>query len=592
MPPDVPLQPPACYSRLTFALLASSWLGMFAVVQPALAQTHAQAPFTETAPDPATLATWRQRWGFYLDMVGVPYVNADWGGGGRPAFELVQTASWKVPGESMLFTNTGKYPGQSTLRWDEVKGHLVNDAANVAYTPQPDGTIVQFQRVGDEVYRYTGRMGEDRTVEYLIEKQQGGTWTFFNRIVQVPAERLAAYQANNPIPTLEAWVGKRLVSAEGGRIIQLNRGSSGPWSLDVFLPNGQLEGRFEMGAARKKPTDGVDQYDLTQVALNTCDAELPTREDEDVLVMEVGGVPVIQFRWECGKLGNTGFKGQRMFKYSLRPAPEGLQVHYEHTFLSRKYESSTEWDRMQSYVPVTDALLAKAEEAYAREQEQARLTADARREEQRERNAAWSRKMGAVSAALGAANEVAAANEAESRASLDATLAEAARRARLESATQAQTPHQATSAQRPPASLVVNPSRATGAATRPAADTALRATSAGAAPGGPLRFVLNIGLQPRAGDRVNPTCYSTVITRPGPPGWGQDGLLPDGSARSAYDTVQSFKSRFIAACKAASGRDITSEGNFRWTWNETSTSEQQLSNSRARASEDVTVSID
>jgi hypothetical protein len=110
--------------------------------------------------------------------------------------------------------------------------------------------------------------------------------------------------------------------------------------------------------------------------------------------------------------------------------------------------------------------------------------------------------------------------------------------------------------------------------------------------GAPMRFVLSIGLQPRNGDSVNPTCYSNVITRPGPSGWGQRGFLPPGSAQSAHATVQAFKPGFIAACRAASGRDITSEGNFHWTWNETRDGDEQIANTRAQYREDVTVDMD
>lgn len=110
-------------------------------------------------------------------------------------------------------------------------------------------------------------------------------------------------------------------------------------------------------------------------------------------------------------------------------------------------------------------------------------------------------------------------------------------------------------------------------------------------PRAPLRFVLSIGLQPRAGDRVNPTCYSNVITRPGPAGWGQGGFLPPGSSQSAQAAVEGLKSSFIEACRAASGRNVTSEGDFHWTWNETRGGDAQIANTRARQPEDVTVSL-
>lgn len=117
------------------------------------------------------------------------------------------------------------------------------------------------------------------------------------------------------------------------------------------------------------------------------------------------------------------------------------------------------------------------------------------------------------------------------------------------------------------------------------------AAEANVGPGAPLRFVLSIGLDPRPGDSVNPTCYSNVITRPGPAGWGQRGFLPSGSAESAHATVQAMRSSFIAACRAASGRNVTSEGDFHWTWNELQDGESQIANSRARYPEDVSVSL-
>ena len=127
------------------------------------------------------------------------------------------------------------------------------------------------------------------------------------------------------------------------------------------------------------------------------------------------------------------------------------------------------------------------------------------------------------------------------------------------------------------------------AAPRPAATPTAPASEP--PPGHALRFVLSIGLQVRSGDRVNPTCYSNVITRPGPPGWGQRGFLPPGSAQSAHDTVQSYKADFIASCQSASGRSVTSEGDFHWTWNETQDGDRQISNTRSQYPEDVTVSL-
>jgi hypothetical protein len=106
----------------------------------------------------------------------------------------------------------------------------------------------------------------------------------------------------------------------------------------------------------------------------------------------------------------------------------------------------------------------------------------------------------------------------------------------------------------------------------------------------PLRFVLSISLRNKPGDAVNPSCYSNVITRPGPPGWGAPGFLPPGSGEQARQTVYSLKSEFIAACRA-SGREVTSEGNFNFFSNQSQDEEQRLQEVRPRYREDVSVTL-
>ena len=101
---------------------------------------------------------------------------------------------------------------------------------------------------------------------------------------------------------------------------------------------------------------------------------------------------------------------------------------------------------------------------------------------------------------------------------------------------------------------------------------------------------MTISLRNLPGDKVNPTCYSNVLTRNGPPGWGEKGFLPPGSGEQARATVEALKAQFIAACQA-SGRQITSEGNFSWIWNQTQGEEERLAGSRAKYAEDVSVSL-
>lgn len=122
-----------------------------------------------------------------------------------------------------------------------------------------------------------------------------------------------------------------------------------------------------------------------------------------------------------------------------------------------------------------------------------------------------------------------------------------------------------------------------------------RAASAGAgssagAGAKPLRFVLAVGLRPQAGDTSNPSCYSNIITRPGPPGWGAPGFLPTGTAEQAIQTIEGLKAAFVAKCRAASGREI--DGSINHWRNQSERDEAELGNVRARGREDVTVQMD
>ena len=107
----------------------------------------------------------------------------------------------------------------------------------------------------------------------------------------------------------------------------------------------------------------------------------------------------------------------------------------------------------------------------------------------------------------------------------------------------------------------------------------------------PLRFVMLIGLANRAGDTVNPTCYSNIVTRPGPPGWGAPGFLPSGSSEQARQSVEAQRDQFIAKCRA-SGREITGLGNFEYRWNQSPGDEQRVADTRPRHAEDVLVAMD
>lgn len=120
-------------------------------------------------------------------------------------------------------------------------------------------------------------------------------------------------------------------------------------------------------------------------------------------------------------------------------------------------------------------------------------------------------------------------------------------------------------------------------AAAPAARTG-GSTSAPALPAAtkPLRMVLSISMTNLPGDRNNPSCYSSIISRPGPPGWG----TRDASLAEVRPLVESYKTRFFDKCRAASGREITSAGNYNFHANQ-----YNEDRPRAKVREDVTVTM-
>lgn len=106
----------------------------------------------------------------------------------------------------------------------------------------------------------------------------------------------------------------------------------------------------------------------------------------------------------------------------------------------------------------------------------------------------------------------------------------------------------------------------------------------------PLRFVLWVGLRPQVGDTSNPSCYSNVITRPGPPGWTGEPNLAHGVAEKAIAIIDSTKDAFLAKCRAVSGREI--DGTVGHDRNQSASDEASVDKVRARAGQDVTVQVD
>lgn len=214
-----------------------------------------------------------------------------------------------------------------------------------------------------------------------------------------------------------------------------------------------------------------------------------------------------------------------------------------------------------------DAFIRDIERQQAAAQERRQREAQRQQEEQRQRAAADRARQAQYAAA-----PVQPPAPPVADAAAQARQAQAAARER-ELATQA-------AAERLRQQQLRTQQQAATSATKPAADAAAK----------PLRFVLSISLLNKPGDTVNPMCYSNVITRPGPPGWGAPGFLPPGSGEQAHATVHSLKDAFIARCRA-SGREITSEGNFNYSWNRSQGEEAGMQEVRPRHREDILVAL-
>ncbi|RIA09734.1 hypothetical protein OE09_1580 [Flavobacteriaceae bacterium MAR_2010_72] len=107
----------------------------------------------------------------------------------------------------------------------------------------------------------------------------------------------------------------------------------------------------------------------------------------------------------------------------------------------------------------------------------------------------------------------------------------------------------------------------------------------------PLRFVMHIGMTNLPGDKSNSNCYSNLMDRTAPTGWGDKGFARPGLMDEARAILEELKPKFIAACEK-SGRKITHINNFSYTWNRYEGDEAQLLNTKARVPEDVTVKLD
>lgn len=148
---------------------------------------------------------------------------------------------------------------------------------------------------------------------------------------------------------------------------------------------------------------------------------------------------------------------------------------------------------------------------------------------------------------------------AEAQANLDATVAD------IQAAAAAEASGRSLSAPAPaPVARAPSPSPTTQPqyAPAPAASTRTAAESnASSGAGAPLRFILQIGLKTVINGR-NASCYSNIVTIPGPPGWPdpsrqQEGTMPARALIEAY--MPAFKAQCSAIAPLANG-----EPNYHW----------------------------
>jgi hypothetical protein len=91
--------------------------------------------------------------------------------------------------------------------------------------------------------------------------------------------------------------------------------------------------------------------------------------------------------------------------------------------------------------------------------------------------------------------------------------------------------------------------------------TASAPVPASSAAGAPLTFILHVSLKTVI-NGVNATCYSNIITIPGPPGWPAMGNLPGGNM-PARALIDQYKPGFEAKCREF-GPLAGGGANFHW----------------------------
>lgn len=239
----------------------------------------------------------------------------------------------------------------------------------------------------------------------------------------------------------------------------------------------------------------------------------------------------------------------------LRPGPVRLALVPTPPLTAEQVTESR--SRVAQLEPMVELEVAKA---ISKQLATGQSIADAQAQRQRsaERVRSFNRLMGSVNGVLTEANDIATANEAQSRAELDATLAqinaqaEAQRQTQQQAAEEQQRQTQTDTARRvaeqQDAQPVPQQASAQTPAPQPPSSTSDASPTAATAPGAPLRFILHIALKTVI-NGVNATCYSNIVTIPGPPGWPDTWNQPGGDSE-ARALIKAYMPAFESQCSA------------------------------------------
>jgi hypothetical protein len=491
----------------------------------------------------------RHRWGIFVDQVGKDWYMVSNGS----ILPVRNRYFWTVPNEEFvaeLFDEAGKSLSRHIYRWNEADQRISfigpNGTQAGVYIAQPDGSIHTLEQ---GTARMVIRRLADGSFQTAMEEKTDGTWRLSKEMVRYIETSPASVQRERQRLLTAEPVIEQVSDPIWGPLKRLAgttwalRGNGGFNVIDRFT--------WVEGGTAIRYVGGMPGHPSTEIVFRPGNnrgeiAGVVTKMDTKKKVLfhlDQYGTLVSDWYKDWGMPSRLEFRLTSDGRYESRTAlgtngdrPEFPPLHGQFRIFSEAETSQIAAETRQK----VEVINKQVKEQMAAEQRAAKAARSA------ERAALFGAVVQGVAQGLA---EVDTGGYAEAQANLDASPT-------ARSAPSASVPSQ----------------------------------ESGAVPIKQLRFVLMISMRNLPGDKVNPTCYSNIVSRPGPPGWGAPGFLPPGSAEQARETVYDLKSTFIARCRA-SGREITSDGNFNFQMNQAQGDEERLQAMRARYSEDVSVSL-